>query len=448
MPRYSEVFLYIYNSIKKNIRKVKVCDGVIYTTTFNYTNPLGVILYNNTIIINKCKKFNDYSNNTESKILNSFDSFVNVQNKLALEAIASTNSKKWFYNLESGTTYFSGYTPGSNGGTTSSGTYSIYRTNGTLAVSNTDYFILPAVETSVYSTCIYIINSAYKYNITFGNTFTGSVTCYVVGGSYLGINGNNLSGGGGGGGGGGVTIKNIPLSLNYTLTAELGLGGKGYNSTDGKVSSGNSSFLSGSSIEKIEGIGGGNGGNGQFKNITIFGGEGGIGGFSTNNGATGDITGSINNDESPTGSYGYNFDISVPNIYGCGGGGGSDFPYNITSNGGDGGFGCAGGGGAVCYDYGKYSEGHGGYGTTCNYSICTSNTGSAGDIATNCYYSAKNDTNGSYSKDKKLLTTGKGGNGFYGGGGAGSSTTDNSSGIKNDSNFGGDGGNGFVLLVF
>ena len=50
------MFYHIFINIKKQVKNIKTTGDNIYTITFNYTNMTGVVLYDNTIIIQKCKK--------------------------------------------------------------------------------------------------------------------------------------------------------------------------------------------------------------------------------------------------------------------------------------------------------------------------------------------------------------------------------------------------------
>ena len=95
LPHYSNVFYYLYNNINTQVKKIKAYGDTIYTITFNYTNIAGVVLYDNTFIIQKCKKINYYSTNTDKIMLKSFNDFVkgnlfafSVQNQLAQQQLS------------------------------------------------------------------------------------------------------------------------------------------------------------------------------------------------------------------------------------------------------------------------------------------------------------------------------------------------------------------------
>ena len=85
-------------------------------------------MFNNYVIIKKCKKIYLNDVNNQDFINNAFNSFVNgdlfsnsTQNNLVQEAISSGDNTKWFSSVVDSITYFSKLTPDSHGGSTEIG---------------------------------------------------------------------------------------------------------------------------------------------------------------------------------------------------------------------------------------------------------------------------------------------------------------------------------------
>ena len=220
---YSAVFYFIYYNIKNKLKKVKACGGKIYTITFNYTNPLGVVLYNNTIVIDKCKKTNYYSINTTDIIIESYNNFIkgvlfnnSVLNELAQEAIASSDSTQWFSKENGKMIYTSAYTPGSNGATSTDGVsysltkvsgYENYNASGLTSYGNYTGLSFPW---------------AYNGSITFTNIPTGTVFGMLSIGE--GGDGNKYYGGGGAGIIYTEDLSSIGLSISPNVDYKVELG--------------------------------------------------------------------------------------------------------------------------------------------------------------------------------------------------------------------------------
>ena len=471
LPHYSNVFYYLYNNINTQVKKIKAYGDTIYTITFNYTNIAGVVLYDNTFIIQKCKKINYYSTNTDKIMLKSFNDFVkgnlfafSVQNQLAQQAIASGNPNEWFTEADGNTTYGSSLTPGTNGYSISSNvnaTYTIIRSDGVGAVLNKDYFILsPSSEklNDGYSACICIINAEYTYTVTFTDLVSSSMLYAVVGGGGGGGAGGGVTGatnttsgyswGGGGGGGGQFTSGSTSLPTDNIFNIVIGNGGK--NSLSGE-----SSQINGSGITTIIAIGGGAGQIGSGAN----GGEGGTAGSPGAAGLLGNkgTPGQSKDGTAPT-TYGFIIDISYPTLYtAAGGGGGGGIYYNgvVSSNGtgytvytpwlpGANGGGGGGGGsiGGLYYlnlkdtSSSKIAKlGKAGIGSSCNYSTYSGGTGGS--------YGAKN-SSGVYA------IAGNGASGVFGGGGGGGGAyfCADKLGYNFYTGGGGYGGSGMVVLCY
>ena len=463
LHNYSKVFLYIYNYIKKKLCKVKACNGIVYTITFNYTNTQGVVLYNNTIIIKNCKKINDYSNNINEQILKSFNSFVkgdlfvdSIQNELVKAAIAYGVSNNFLNAIKENITYFQAYTPGTSGGSTSSNETPIiniyqYDADGNKLSVTSDNVIQLLSSTLDFTYAFIFINPDYTYSIQTTITDVSVVMSGAGGGGGVGStwignvdSGNNGCGGGGGGSGGQFVVNShIIIPTQQQMNISLGIFGlpATYTSSSGIFSAsgsgGETSFTSSDiSYTASGGLGGYNG----LSTGTYSGGNGGTSVNTDGSGYGGKGGGYSNSRKGSTGGTGYTSYIESDGFpalcisAGGGGGGGSSYyiglieptiSYGNAGNGGNTGGG--GGGGSGCANNINAKAGIG----TTNY------TGTS--------YTGLNGGTGSYNNTSGLITVGNGGAGSWGSGGAGSGT--NAQFGKTYKDFsGGQGGSGVVIV--
>ena len=443
---FTNLFNYINKQIKCSMKKVKACSGLIFYLNFNFTNNLGFVFYNNTITIQKCKKINTYSSNVVDIINMLYNNYTAgnkfnnpIQNSLAQQAISSAIPEQFYQENNNGTEYISMYTPGTAGASNII-YFSIYHKNdNTPAILDTDYFIL-STNTKEYDVCVLIVNFN-AYTIIFGqNTTVYYEICGGGGGGGYGCTSLDLGGGcggGGGGGGGAVSSGSFVIAPSINLDITIGNGGKGgtfnYKSTNGdpttitstgitNVVTNIGSYTFTDNTTTITANGGGRAGNGDAGS----GGAAGIGGMSSNNGATGTCAyGKV----IKNGGSGYSSIMSNPMINcvsgGGSGGGATIYDAIVGGNGGNTGGGGGGGGGIT---QGLYSPttAMGGSGVSCGYSPYSGGNGGA-----SVYTGTNND---------QKCKGGNGGGGSFGGGGGGSGAV--SSGMVNSTDRTSNGGNG------
>ena len=284
---FIDVFIYIYIFIKKNMSKVKACGGIIYTISFNYTSSLGIVLYNNTIIVKKCKKINDYSTNTGEIIIQSYNNFVNgikflntVNNQLVQQALSSGIPNQWFSTIDNGITSYSAYTPGASLGTTTDSTILSYTLSNTTSTGTEE-----------------------SYNGYTGRSFTNGCNT-ILKFSNIPINykfGICMCGGGGGSGGTGLSgmYTQQGIDIYTTLTNGIFTGGGGAGILTSTDTTKDIGFTFEINIEYTLNVGKpgvfnkNHGGNTSINDIICYGGKngsetsGGLGGSTTNIDKTG-----------------------------------------------------------------------------------------------------------------------------------------------------------------
>ena len=474
LTNFINLFNYIKCKIKCKTKKIRSSSKLIsFNITFNFTNDNGVVLYNNLITIKRCKNINYYSKMTNEKIgllydrvLNNIKFNNNIQNTLVNKALE--NRKEWAYNIVDNIYYGCKFTHGTGGYSANDSPYTIVYDDGTetQATINVDYSVLP--DTSNKGSCVYITNSIHNYRVIFNiYGLVDFYCCGAGGGGGLGaicpIDQNNeyiykYTGGGGGGAGGNVIKKSATISsINTVFFVKIGKGGIGAINNGTIATKGGSTTITGYATT-ITATGGGSGGNGTIK--IEGGGTGGINEMPkpTGYGAVGGYNEYYYNtdDKGPSnGQWGYNINISIPNIYVSGGGsGGSGASYfdeiaNGSGEGGTGGLGGGGGAGGGITNTEK-AGGLGGYLNT-NHDPDKHGVNGTKSFITNDPQNGTDDDGINY-----IITPGNGSNGIYcgGGGGSGSAigiyhgpkTSKNYRTTKSTDIRGGNGGDGLVCF--
>jgi len=394
------------------------------------------------------------------RVLNNIKFNNNIQNTLVNNALE--NKQEWADKIIDNIYYGCKFTPGTGGYSASDSPYTILYDNETetQATIDIDYIVLPDATYNTCS-CVYITNSTNAYKIIFNiNGFVDFYCCGAGGGGGLGaiVPINDYStyyGGGGGGGAGGNVIKksaNISNIINNVFFVKLGKGGSGANTNGGKATSGGATTITGNS--KTTATGGGPGENGTEK----IGGSGGINEMTqpTGYGAVGGYNEYCYNDNQKgpsNGQWGYNINMSSPNIYvsggGSGGGGANYFdPRKIdTSGAGEGGTGGLGGGGGSGGGIAQTSKA-GGLGEYLNTNKDPNKHGVDGTKS----FVSNGGTDGEDDGINYIITPGNGADGIYcaGGGGSGSAVGYYGSRIyrttKSTDIRGGNGGDGLVCF--